>query len=386
MIRIRLPEKNDYYKLQKKYLEMIKKYVMFDERDIIPGSDKKPQGKSKQTAEKLRNSYPTLYKFLFAENSNTVKSDNLRRLLAGPDVLPDSFGGSGGIYETMISNFENIISLCPLPENEKVAINCCKEIFPYTNGFGKSVDDTYWLLRALNVRVCPYCNRIYTITLPSKEELANEKEFKTTRATLDHFYPKNKYPYLALSLFNLVPSCHICNNNKGAEDKKIIYPYDEAFEKNAVFRIIPDLKASREEESNPLNFLLGESIQFYIRFMGNGEVSLIHDLPLSERLVNIKDDSYRERIEKSVEIFRLEQQYEEHKEEVRDILRNRYYFNEQYIQNAVCPLLHQKMRNISIDQLKDIAMDMLFFTHLDQEEWGKRPLSKLTSDILDQIS
>ena len=120
--------------------------------------------------------------------------------------------------------------------------------------------------------------------------------------------------------------------------------------------------------------------------MGNGEVSLIHDLPLSERLVSIKDDSYRERIEKSVEIFRLEQQYEEHKEEVRDILRNRYYFNEQYIQNAVCPLLHQKMRNIGIDQLKDIAMDMLFFTHLDQEEWGKRPLSKLTSDILDQIS
>ena len=40
MIRIRIPEKNDYYKLQKKYLEMIKKYVMFDERDIIPGSDK----------------------------------------------------------------------------------------------------------------------------------------------------------------------------------------------------------------------------------------------------------------------------------------------------------------------------------------------------------
>ena len=83
MIRIRISEKNDYYKLQKKYLEIIKKYILFDERDIIPGSNKKSQGKSKETAGKLKNNYPALYKFLFAENSNTVKRDNLRRLLTG---------------------------------------------------------------------------------------------------------------------------------------------------------------------------------------------------------------------------------------------------------------------------------------------------------------
>lgn len=37
-------------------------------------------------------------------------------------------------------------------------------------------------------------------------------------------------------------------------------------------------------------------------------------------------------------------------------------------------------------QIMDIAMDMLFLSRLEEEEWEERPLAKLKSDILEQMS
>jgi hypothetical protein len=41
-----------------------------------------------------------------------------------------------------------------------------------------------------------------TFTLNKSKELMPE---------IDHFYPKDKYPFLAVSFFNLIPSCLTCN-------------------------------------------------------------------------------------------------------------------------------------------------------------------------------
>jgi len=67
---------------------------------------------------------------------------------------------------------------------------------------------------ALDVKVCPYCNR----TLIEPIDDGNGK--KTAVGELDHFYCKSRYPYLAISLYNLVPSCGICNgkSRKGEKD------------------------------------------------------------------------------------------------------------------------------------------------------------------------
>lgn len=71
----------------------------------------------------------------------------------------------------------------------------------------------YELCKTSPYRICPYCGQNFAFTLIGK---ATSKKF---RPTLDHFFPKSVYPYLALSLYNLVPSCHTCNSNlKGATD------------------------------------------------------------------------------------------------------------------------------------------------------------------------
>lgn len=394
MIRIKLSSKINYMDLQEEYLGKIVKCIEFDEKDVLENTKNLKSGKSISAAKKLKTHYPSLHRFLFDE-ANNVKRENLRRLLAGPRDMPESFGGNGESFKTMRKSFDDIIVQCPMPESNTKRMKAkevCKDIFSYGKLIRKK-QDTYWLLRKLNVRVCPYCNRIYTITLPSELELEKDEAFMTTRPAFDHFFSKDNYPYLAVSLFNLIPSCHVCNMNKGNSLKETVYPYDEEFGDNAVFRVIPDLtRKAYMQDKGVLNFLHGESDQFQIKFMGKNEISLLDNAPLEYRLGEIEDKEYRKRIENSIELFRLERLYKEHKEEIRDILRKKYYFNEEYVKSAICPIIEEKMRreegkeNLDGRQIREIAMDMLYFTYIQQAEWGKRPLAKLIADILEQLS
>lgn len=248
MIKIKLAGEEQYNRLRSSFLEKIAGSICFDKEDIVTllnstsKMKKNRKGKTNNTAKLLKSNYIGLYNFLF-HSDDKLNKENLKWLLVGPDIMPTSFGGNGNGFETMRDSFEKIKSMCPLPSGSErsKAIECCQMIFKYKNGFGRCVDEVYQLLRELNVVVCPYCNRIYTITLPSRKELDEKKQFRTTRPVFDHFYPRSKYPYFALSLFNLIPSCHICNGNKRDIAARMVYPYDEAFGKKAAFRLILDL-------------------------------------------------------------------------------------------------------------------------------------------------
>ena len=107
----------------------------------------------------------------------------------------------------------------------------CEKIFRYDTFSGRK--SAYNILKIQNVTVCPYCNRQYIFTL------GNHK----VRPQFDHYYPKSIYPYLALSIFNLIPSCSICNQAKSSFDTHncpILYPYEEEFGDEVRFRIISD--------------------------------------------------------------------------------------------------------------------------------------------------
>lgn len=404
MIKINIEDEAEYSCLRNEYLKRISKYVRFNKEDIVPGEvsekskddiskkEKKDDKEdlTKETADELKIKYMNLYNYLFDKDSDEVNKEKLRCLLAGPEEMPRSFGGCGE-KQTMLECLDEIIAACSIPEEaekEAAARKCCQIIFNYDR-FVKEQDDAYWLLRNLHVRVCPYCNQIYTVTLPSPEELQEGEIFKTTRATFDHFYSKSEHPYLAVSLFNLIPSCGVCNSNKSNKKEKIIYPYDQEFGKDAVFRVIPDFSQEEpEKEGNILNVLCGQSDSFYIKFMGREDIYLSKDACLKERLSGIEDAELRERIITSIGRFKLEEIYKEHKQEIRDILRNRYYFDENYVKTVICPMLREKMgeNKKDSDEVDRMAMDMLFFSNIRVEEWGQRPLSKLVSDILEQLS
>lgn len=81
----------------------------------------------------------------------------------------------------------------------------------------------------MDLRICPYCGRafVYGVQVGGKH----------VKPQIDHFLPKRKYPFFALSYFNLIPVCSTCNMKdcKGENDPivtpytrpfKIIYPYE----------------------------------------------------------------------------------------------------------------------------------------------------------------
>ncbi|AWH46383.1 hypothetical protein C1926_15820 [Stenotrophomonas sp. ZAC14A_NAIMI4_1] len=95
--------------------------------------------------------------------------------------------------------------------------------------------NAYALCGKFPYRLCPYCQQAFAFTLQES------KDGSGFRPPLDHFYAKAIYPYLGLSLYNLVPSCQTCNSSlKGNIDfheDKHLNPFEDAeeikFEVNA---------------------------------------------------------------------------------------------------------------------------------------------------------
>lgn len=94
------------------------------------------------------------------------------------------------------------------------------EKFNYINfRSGKLVD----LSKMLNVKCCPYCNMQYTLYA---EETHKRKVKKLAKLQFDHFIDKIDYPMFSMSLYNLIPSCSVCNQGKSTGQLALEYnPY-----------------------------------------------------------------------------------------------------------------------------------------------------------------
>jgi hypothetical protein len=61
-----------------------------------------------------------------------------------------------------------------------------------------------------HLKYCPYCNEHVTPVITNLNGLTGLQETQAL-FQLDHFYPQSRYPYLAVSFFNLIPGCSPCN-------------------------------------------------------------------------------------------------------------------------------------------------------------------------------
>lgn len=86
------------------------------------------------------------------------------------------------------------------------------------------------IVKAVNVDACPYCNRGDAGDAVETKIIDGVQKEVHNKGNLDHFYAKEYYPYLAITLTNLVPSCPTCNQypQKYTEDAKetgLVNPY-----------------------------------------------------------------------------------------------------------------------------------------------------------------
>jgi hypothetical protein len=62
------------------------------------------------------------------------------------------------------------------------------------------------IITSSGISVCPYCDRQYITSF-------EDKGSNRTTADLDHFYPKSVFSLFALSLYNFIASCKVCNQS-----------------------------------------------------------------------------------------------------------------------------------------------------------------------------
>jgi len=203
-------------------------------------------------------------------------------------------------------------------------------------------------IKQLDVHVCPYCNRNYIFNF-------NKNNNQNATAQLDHFFDKKKYPYLAVSLYNLVPSCSTCNQRKSSIRKDIFHPYSESFNDSAKFRYVGIDK---------------ENIEDY--FFNTSRIKLSIEV--------IKDeDEDEEKVKNHKEVFNLENLYSEHKDIVSELLVKREIYSDSYIDELL-----QNYEGTIFKNREDL-LRLITCGYVEDKDLDKRPLSKLIKDISEEL-
>ena len=86
------------------------------------------------------------------------------------------------------------------------------EVFKYDDYYQSHRIAPFFMEHAeeMKLHTCHYCNMAYINTFEYVDDNGGTKK-KKSHFDLDHVLEKADYPILAFSLFNLVPSCPICN-------------------------------------------------------------------------------------------------------------------------------------------------------------------------------
>jgi len=217
--------------------------------------------------------------------------------------------------------------------------NTAEQIFDYKSFISNDKDISYKIAKLIGVNTCVYCNRQYIFTV-------DENENHIVRPDFDHYLPHSVYPFFALSLYNLIPSCPVCNRTlKGTK--------------------------TLDESMNPYQTKKEDYFTFTYHINEKG-------FPAS---VQIKD---RKKLDKKAEqlldVFKIQEIYNEHTDlELTELYTFATKYSNTYLQNV----LSQTATNLKLSQ--EEAYRILFGTELLADKNNNRPLSKFKRDILKEL-
>lgn len=246
------------------------------------------------------------------------------------------------LFLKYVRKWKKQINYKPLLENVFSYETLTGSGFNSNNGF---VWNSYKLTNFLKIKVCPYCNKNWINTV------YDENGNKVTNPQLDHFFPKNEYPILRLSFYNLIPSCETCNARIKKESflplNNFIHPYVESFDPECfLFPIAVDSESL---------FGVGE----------NYRISLESELSCEKY----------SKAKANYDFFHLEQIYEEHGDIISEVFFKRIKYGLTRIEDL---LSHEMFKGMSIEE----AYRVVFSNYYDEKDFNKRPFSKLTKDTL----
>jgi len=195
-----------------------------------------------------------------------------------------------------------------------------------------------------NMNVCPYCNRNYVNPIYKKEkalkvEDETRKDNFSQSPDIEHFFPKSMYPFLSLSISNLLPSCGFCNKIKSNVDtmKNFKSPYEI------------------ESKDFKFKFELKEVNKIKIKIEGGSEVERNIEVLDLENMYNIAHSNFID------EVFWDVRKYPKQ--------------NQEFLESF----------NVSTEEIMDMKYKEKFRNYFKEDEFNKQPLSKMTKDLFMQI-
>ena len=253
-----------------------------------------------------------------------ISTKNKMNIVPTKKLLFLNFNDCNNLISSFIANFSNY-------ENNPT-FDIFRERFKFY--YNKLRDNFGKILQEENqIFICPYCQRNYIGIFENED--ANKGY---TAPDLDHFYPKSKYPFLAATISNLIPSCLVCNQ-----------------------RIKKDKDTYEKSIPNPLENNVFYKIEFDYDVNKYPYISNFNEL-------NEEEKNY-------IELFKIQEQYSVHREIPQNIKKqfDKYNIVKKNHLKTCCNSLSNK-----------IIEDMVFheYKYIDK---NKTPLWKLKQDIYENM-
>ncbi|WP_158659093.1 HNH endonuclease [Paenibacillus polymyxa] len=234
-------------------------------------------------------------------------------------------------FEKIVTaDLEKLLSIRDYIDSNKVKMTNALKRYLLKTVYQCNIDRLAFV-RDLGVTVCPYCNRNFI----------NSSSRKTS-CQLDHFINKSDYPILSVSFYNLVPVCGSCNHKKGSKDFSYS-PYDNTIEIDDMLTFSYDIKG----------------------------VEYLSDLSKLQILIDL---GLNKILDKNIKILELEELYQIHKDVVQELLIKKEIYIEEYQEQ-----LFREFRGVFAS--KQELEQLIIGAYVESENYGKRPLSKMVSDI-----
>lgn len=280
--------------------------------------------------------------------------NNLKQIIVGkPNVLENLSKNLSTLY-TNLEVFR--VSALPTNRTRKQVSQAKKALknevfFVFNYSFFTSDNDGKWAYdhsKRVDLNVCLYCNTQYTFTIKT----SNGK----TRPQFDHFFNKSKYPFYAMSFYNLIPSCYVCNANlKGSKPFKPsthIHPFIEGIEDTLQFKT----------KITSVDFIEGKK---------DFDIVLKEEPNAPQKKITRARNSSR--------IFHIEEQYAFHKKYAGEIIAKTYFYTDSKIDELVNGFKG------SFFTTREEVIEILFGNYLREEKLHERVLAKLKKNIANEM-
>lgn len=298
---------------------------------------------------------------LWYTQTSTIEAKILDRL--------NSITSATTFYKKRVLNWikcclHNILLANPvkLQRMAKLVDNYASDMFRYydasakrykSTDFGKDLLDAFHykvyrdnklveLAEKLNVKSCPYCNMHYTLFA---EDGKFQKD-KIAKFQFDHFFGKVEYPFLSMSLYNLIPSCAVCNQGKSTEHLNLrFHPYSTDIYRQFHFSVV-----------DPLALLSGGK-------KDRIELELKHDEATEKELNDYND------------VFHIKTLYRRHGDIAQEVF-DKVYEESYYLNTSSFKYLD--------NEGQDYLLRLVYGTYMSEDEIEKRPMSKFIQDMRKQ--